>query len=274
MTSFRLSQLAVGYARGAVLDGIDLELPDGGTTAIIGVNGSGKSTLLKTIARILRPARGAVLLDGRDIHRLPTREVARSLAILAQNPPVPAGLTVRDLVSYGRSPHQRGLRRAGPADARIIDWAMAETGVADLASQPVDQLSGGQRQRAWIAMAVAQDAPVILLDEPTTFLDIAHQIEILELLGRLTREAGRTVVMVVHDINHALAHADHVLVLDQGRGAAAGPPGKVITADLIRDVFHVHAHVAARPGTNQLHCVPYALVSDHGGTPLTGPRSQ
>jgi iron complex transport system ATP-binding protein len=266
MTSIRLSKLTVGYARGRVIEGVDLELPDGRVTAVIGVNGSGKSTLLKTVARILRPTQGTVLLDGKDIHRLPTREVARSLAILAQDPPVPAGLTVRELVSYGRSPHQHGFRRFSQADARMVEWALAETGVASLAGRPVDELSGGQRQRAWIAMAIAQDAPAILLDEPTTFLDIEHQLGVLALLRRLAEKRARTIVMVVHDINDALSFADHVLVLDRGRIAASGPPHEIITEDLIREVFRVHAHIAVRPGTDQVYCVPYALARDRAGT--------
>ncbi|HEU0256342.1 MAG TPA: ABC transporter ATP-binding protein [Microbacteriaceae bacterium] len=260
MASLVLKGLAVGYPEGSpVVSGIDLVLPDAGVTAVLGTNGSGKSTLLKTIARILRPLSGAAILDGQDIHHTPTKELARRLAILGQDPPIPRDMTVRELVAYGRSPHRRPLRAATDDDrARVAD-ALEATGTVPLADTPLDRLSGGQRQRAWIAMALAQDAPTILLDEPTSFLDIEHQLEVLLLLRGLADTRGKQIVMVVHDIDQALGYADHVVVLHEGRVVAAGPPGEVLTPELILRVFHVRAVIRPGPG-GRAHCLPYALA--------------
>lgn len=260
--TLHLNDLSVGYPHAVpVVGGVTLDLPDDGVTAILGTNGSGKSTLLKTVARILRPQVGAVLLDGHDIHRIPTRVLARRLAILTQDPTVPEGLTVRELVSYGRSPHRGMWRPLGRDDDAQVDQALVAAAMTDLQDRAVDSLSGGQRQRAWIAMALAQDTPTILLDEPTSFLDVHHQIGVMELLRRLADQRGKRIVMVVHDINQALRYADHVVVLHESRIVAAGRPGTVLTPELIRRVFRVQAVIGTGPD-GRPHCIPYALTAD------------
>ncbi|NUR24803.1 MAG: ABC transporter ATP-binding protein, partial [Catenulispora sp.] len=227
-------------------------------TVVIGPNGCGKSTLLRALARLLRPAAGAVLLDGTAIARLPTRQVARTVGLLPQSPTAPDGITVAELVARGRHPHQGLLRRWSDADERATAEAMAATGVADLADRPVDELSGGQRQRVWAAMALAQETPLLLLDEPTTYLDIAHQVEFLDLCARLHEEQGRTLVAVLHDLNQAARYADHLIVLREGRVAASGPPREVVTAELVEEVFGLPCRVIEDPETGGPLVVPRA----------------
>lgn len=235
--------LSVGYGARAVLDGVHLTIRRGEVTALIGPNGSGKSTLLRTLVRLLAPTDGTVLIDGRAIHELSSREVARQMAALPQQPEIPAGLTVRELVEQGRYPHRGPLRTYGAADRAAVERALDETGMISFANRPLDELSGGERQRAWIALALAQDTPILLLDEPTTFLDLGHQFEVLELIGRLRAQNGLTVVLVLHDVNQASRHADRIVALDQGMIVADGPPAEVITSEMLRDVFRVHAEV-------------------------------
>lgn len=239
--------LSSGYGAVTIVDGIDLALPPGRISVIVGANASGKSTLLKTLARLLPASSGAVLLDGRRIDQVPTREVARTLGLLPQTPVAPEGIAVADLVGRGRHPHQRLFRSWTADDERAVAQALAETGVADLADRSVDELSGGQRQRVWIAMALAQETQVLLLDEPTTYLDLTHQIEVLDLLTDLNRERGTTIAMVLHDINLAARYADHLFAMRDGRLVAAGAPGEVVTAELIRDVFGLDALVIPDP---------------------------
>jgi iron complex transport system ATP-binding protein len=222
-------------------------VPDGAITAIVGANACGKSTLLRGLARIMRPRGGAVTLDGRDIHRLPTREVARTVGLLPQSPTAPDGIRVADLVARGRHPHQGVLRRWSPADDDVVAAALAATGTAALADRPVDALSGGQRQRVWIAMALAQDPDVLLLDEPTSFLDVAHQVDVLDLLGELNRGRGTTVVMVLHDLNLAARYSDHMVAMAAGRIVTRGTPAEVVTPQTIRDAFGLDARVVADP---------------------------
>jgi iron complex transport system ATP-binding protein len=249
--------LTLGYGDGRpVVGGLDLAVPDGEVTCVVGPNGCGKSTLLRAFGRLLRPRGGAVLLDGADLARLPTRQVARSLGLLPQAPAAPEGITVADLVARGRQPHQRWWRQWSAADERAVAEAMALTGVAGLAARPVDALSGGQRQRVWIAMALAQDTDLLLLDEPTTHLDIAHQVEVLNLVRRL----GRTVVAVLHDLNQAARYADHLVAMRDGRIVARGRPGEVVTADLVREVFGLDAVVVPDPVTGSPLVVPAAPV--------------
>ncbi|GIF71629.1 ABC transporter ATP-binding protein [Asanoa siamensis] len=238
--------LAAGYHDRAVFAGLDLSLPDGEFTVIVGPNACGKSTLLRALARLLPARAGTVLLDGADITSLPTREVARRLGVLPQSPLVPEGVTVSDLVGRGRQPHQRWFQQWSPSDTAAVAEAMAQAGVAELAARPVDQLSGGQRQRVWIAMALAQQTGTLLLDEPTTFLDLAHQVEVLNLLSRM-RDGGRTVVAVLHDLNQAARFADHLVAMRDGRVVAAGPPREVVTADLVHDVFGLDCVVVPCP---------------------------
>ncbi|WP_030489202.1 ABC transporter ATP-binding protein [Micromonospora chokoriensis] len=248
--------LVAGYDERTVLDGLDLDLPTDAFTVIVGPNACGKSTLLRTMARLLTPRRGTVLLDGTAIRDLPTREVARRLGVLPQSPLVPEGVTVADLVGRGRQPHQRWWRQWSSEDGAAVDQAMALADVTDLANRPVDSLSGGQRQRVWIAMTLAQDTDALLLDEPTTFLDLAHQVEVLDLLHRLRSERGRTVVAVLHDLNQAARYADHLVAMRAGTVVAAGAPREILTADLVRDVFGLACVVVPCPVTGAPLVVP------------------
>ncbi|GIG88469.1 ABC transporter ATP-binding protein [Plantactinospora endophytica] len=248
--------LAVGYEDRTVIDGLDLELPADAFTVIVGPNACGKSTLLRTMARLLTPRRGTVLLDGAAIRDLPTRAVARRLGVLPQSPLVPEGVTVVDLVGRGRQPYQRWWRQWSPEDEVAVREAMTLADVETLAERPVDTLSGGQRQRVWIAMTLAQDTEALLLDEPTTFLDLAHQVEVLDLLHRLRAERGRTVVAVLHDLNQAARYADHLIAMRDGAVVAAGPPREILTADLVRDVFGLDCVVVPCPVTGAPLVVP------------------
>lgn len=244
-----------------VIDGLDLELPHGAVTTIIGANGSGKSTLLRALARLLRPSAGRVLLDGHDVHRMRTRQLAKRLGLLPQGPVTPEGITVRDLVRRGRTPHTSLLRQWSAADETALVAALAATDLAELADEPVDALSGGQRQRAWLALVIAQGTPLLLLDEPTTFLDIAHQLDVLDLVRRLNREEGRTVVMVLHDLNQACRYADHLVALRDGAVAAAGAPAEVVTEELVAEVFELEARIVPDPVTGTPLVVPIGRVS-------------
>lgn len=262
-------QLEVGYADAVVVKNLNLAVPSGRITALVGANGSGKSTILKTMARILKPRAGSVLLDGKAIHTLPTKTVARQLAILPQNPTAPDGVTVRELVAYGRYPHQSGFGGMTREDREIVRWALDVTGMAAFADRPVDQLSGGQRQRAWIAMALAQQTEMLFLDEPTTYLDMAHQLEVLQLLQRLNREEGRTIVMVLHDLNHAARYAHHMVAIKAGEVYAEGVPADVMTPEMLREVFGIEADIVPDPRTGLPLCLPYALAGEAGsGTPV------
>ena len=248
--------LALAYGDRRVIHDLDLAIPRGRVTAIVGANACGKSTLLRAFGRLLRPAGGTVVLDGDEIARLPTREVARRLAILPQTPVAPEGLTVADLVARGRYPHQRLFRQWSRDDARAVDEALRATGVDALRDRPLDELSGGQRQRAWIAMVLAQDTDVLLLDEPTTYLDMAHQLEVLELLADLNAERGRTVVMVLHDLNQACRYADHLVALRDGRVEAAGPPVDIVDEALIEQVFGLRCRIIPDPTCGAPLCLP------------------
>jgi iron complex transport system ATP-binding protein len=250
--------LELAYDARVVARDLDLTIPDGSVTAIIGPNACGKSTALRALARVMAPRRGSVLLDGNDIRTRPAREVARELGLLTQSPIAPDAITVADLVARGRYPHQRLLRQWSADDARAVTEALAATGVSDLASRPVDELSGGQRQRVWLAMALAQETAILLLDEPTTFLDIAHQIDVLELCADLPRTHGRTVAMVLHDVNQAARYATHLIAMRDGAVVAHGLPGDVITVELIEAVYDVRCRVIPDPET---------------GTPLVVPRA-
>lgn len=262
--------LVAGYDERTVLDGLDLELPADAFTVIVGPNACGKSTLLRTLARLIAPRSGSVLLDGKAIQELPTREVARRLAVLPQSPLVPEGVTVADLVGRGRQPYQRWWRQWSEEDSAAVDRAMVLADVAGLADRPVDTLSGGQRQRVWIAMTLAQDTEALLLDEPTTFLDLAHQVEVLDLLHRLRVERGRTVVAVLHDLNQAARYADHLVAMRAGAVVAAGPPREILDADLVREVFGLDCVVVPCPVTGAPLVVP-ALTSPTLATAMVPP---
>lgn len=246
----------VGYGGAAVITDLSLRLERGRITALVGPNGSGKSTLLKALARLLTPEGGAVYLDGAAITTLPTREVARRVAVLPQQPDIPPGLTVAELVEQGRYPHVGPLRTLGTKDRDAVRRALTQTGMESFAHRPVDQLSGGERQRAWIALTLAQQTPTLLLDEPTTFLDLGHQFEVLELISRLNREAGLTVVLVLHDVNQAARHASRMLVLNRGAIVADGSPGEVLSVELLASVFRVHARVLVDETSGSPVCLP------------------
>ncbi|WP_436847525.1 ABC transporter ATP-binding protein [Streptomyces aureus] len=260
----RASGLRLAYDSRLVVDGLDLVVPPGRITAIVGANACGKSTLLRALARLMSPLSGTVQLDGHALHSMPSRELAQRLGILPQSPVAPEGLTVVDLVSRGRSPHQTWWRQWSRADEEAVRQALAATGMTDLAGRPVDELSGGQRQRAWIAMAVAQGTEVLLLDEPTTYLDLAHQIDVLDLVTDLNRSKQRTVVMVLHDLNQACRYADHVVAMKSGRIAAEGAPGEVITVKTVEEVFDLNCQITTDPVSNTPLVIP---MGRHHGTP-------
>ncbi|QBI56223.1 ABC transporter ATP-binding protein [Streptomonospora litoralis] len=256
-TTLAAADLSLGYRSGTVVDRVSVTLPPEQVTVIVGPNGCGKSTLLRGLARLLKPQGGAVLLDGSDIARLPAKSLARQLGLLPQQPVAPDGITAADLIARGRHPHQRWFRQFGDTDAEAISAAMAATGVTDLADRPIEELSGGQRQRVWIALALAQDPDVMLLDEPTTYLDLAHQVEVLELLTDVDTRSGRTIVLVLHDLDLAGRYADHLIVMKDGEVAAQGPPSEVVTADTVESVFSLPCTVIGDPLT---------------GTPIVLPR--
>jgi len=239
--------LTLAYGDRTIVERLDLRVPPGRITAIVGANGCGKSTLLRALARLLSPREGQVVLDGRALHTRPSKEVARTLGLLPQSPIAPEGIAVADLVGRGRHPHQKLLARWNERDYTVVAQSLAATGIADLADRSVDELSGGQRQRAWIAMALAQETDILLLDEPTTFLDVAHQVEVLDLLTDLNRERGTTIVMVLHDMNMAARYADHLFAMRDGTLVASGPPSTVMTSELIREVFDLDAVVIPDP---------------------------
>jgi iron complex transport system ATP-binding protein len=248
--------LVVGYDGAPVIDALDLLVPSERITAIVGANGCGKSTLLRALARLIPPRQGTVLLDGRSIRELPAREVARQLGMLPQSPVAPDVLTVEDLVARGRYPHQGLFRQWSERDALAVEEALVATAMTGLRARPLDELSGGQRQRAWIAMTLAQQTKLLLLDEPTTFLDLAHQIDVLDLLDRLVAERGRTVVMVLHDINQACRYADHLVAVRDGRIHAAGAPGDIVDGSFIQEVLGLVASVVEDPVTGTPLCLP------------------
>jgi iron complex transport system ATP-binding protein len=238
--------VTVGYGARIVIDDLDVAIPPGVITTIIGPNGCGKSTLLRTLSRLLKPTRGTVVLDGEDIVRLRTRDVAKKLGLLPQAPVAPEGLTVADLVARGRHPHQSWLRQWSSDDAAVVERALAMTGVSDLADRPVDSLSGGQRQRVWISMTLAQGTDLLLLDEPTTYLDLAHAVDVLDLVDDL-HESGCTVVMVLHDLNLATRYSDNLIVMREGSILAQGHPRDVINAELLHEAFGLRAKVIDDP---------------------------
>jgi iron complex transport system ATP-binding protein len=252
----RADTVTVGYGGEPVVRDLSLAVADGRVTTIVGPNGCGKSTLLRTMARVLRPTSGRVLLDGEPVHQTSTKEVARRMALLPQSPVAPDGLLVRDLVGRGRHPHQRWFSQWSPGDEAIVEAALAMTDTTDLRDRALDQLSGGQRQRAWIAMTLAQDTELLLLDEPTTYLDLAHQVEVLDLVARLNRERNRTVVMVLHDLNLAARYSDVIVVMKDGAVVCEGTPTDVFTPTMLAETFGLEADVLPDPRTGLPIVVP------------------
>ncbi|MFQ6228449.1 ABC transporter ATP-binding protein [Nocardia sp. NPDC002869] len=261
----RADRLRLGYRGRVISDELTVDIPDGTFTVIIGPNACGKSTLLRALSRLLAPESGAVLLDGKQIGSYPAKEVARRIGLLPQTSTAPEGIRVADLVARGRYPHQSLIRQWSRRDEEAVAAAMAATGVAELSGRLVDELSGGQRQRVWIAMVLAQETPIVLLDEPTTFLDIAHQIQLLDLCRELNRETGRTVVAVLHDLNHAFRYADHLIAMRDGAVIAAGAPREIVTAELVQQVFDLGCRVIDDPETGAPLVVPLAQNAVRAG---------
>ncbi|MCQ9341358.1 MULTISPECIES: ABC transporter ATP-binding protein [Corynebacterium] len=246
-SELRADSLTVGYGGTPILDDLSLTVTPGRITSIIGPNGCGKSTLLHTLSRLLKPAGGSVLLDGRDISSVPTKELARTLGLLPQSPTAPEGITVAELVGRGRSPHQNFLGQWSQADYDIVAQSLEATGLTELTERSVDELSGGQRQRVWIAMALAQRTDILLLDEPTTYLDVKHQLDVLDLLVDLNEERGTTIVMVLHDLNLAARYSDELIAVSHGRVLAHGTPADVVTEDTVRAVFGIDSAIVRDP---------------------------
>ncbi|GGH82369.1 iron complex transport system ATP-binding protein [Pullulanibacillus pueri] len=262
MVRLYTDKLHIGYGERLIVEDLTIEIPDHSITAIIGSNGCGKSTLLKAMTRVIPHLSGAVILDGESITKENTKGLAQKMAILPQSPEGTPGLTVGELVSYGRFPYQKGFGRLTKKDHDVINWALEKTGIEDLKYHSVDALSGGQRQRVWIAMALAQETEIIFLDEPTTYLDMAHQLEVLELLESLNKEQGRTIVMVLHDLNHAARFADYIIALKAGQIVKAGTNEEVIDHEVLKEVFQIDALIGRDPHNNKPMCVTYNLIKN------------
>ncbi|MGX1852144.1 ABC transporter ATP-binding protein [Streptomyces sp. NBC_01456] len=265
MSRLTAEQVTLAYDQRVIAENLSVAIPDRSFTVIVGPNACGKSTLLRALSRMLKPAAGSVLLDGSAISSQPAKKVARTLGLLPQSSLAPDGITVADLVARGRYPHQGLLRQWSAQDERIVRESMAATGVETLAERCVDELSGGQRQRVWIAMALAQQTPLFLLDEPTTYLDIQHQIEVLDLCAELHEEQGRTLVAVLHDLNHAARYATHLIAMKDGAVVAEGAPGDIVTAELVERVFGLGCQIIEDPETGTPLVVPAARRSRHRG---------
>ena len=261
------SRISAGYGDTEVLHGLDLAVPPGRITAIVGANACGKSTLLRAMSRLLFPREGEVLLDGKSIHRTAPRQLARTLGLLPQSPIAPEGITVSDLVGRGRHPHQSLFSRWTKSDDEAVESALTATRTQDLAERSVDELSGGQRQRVWIAMALAQQTDILLLDEPTTFLDISHQVEVLDLLTDLNRERGTTVIMVLHDLNLAARYADYLVAMRDGRVEVTGAPEEVLTQATVRHVFGLESEIITDPVSDRPMMLPIGRhrLAEHKG---------
>ncbi|MGY2744729.1 ABC transporter ATP-binding protein [Arthrobacter sp. UYCu723] len=271
MAALHASALTLKYGQRTIIEGLSAGIPAGRVTMIVGANACGKSTLLRGLSRLLKPASGMVTLDGKDIHSRPAREVARTLGLLPQHPTAPDGITVRDLVGRGRYPHQGFFRSWSADDERAVQDALTATETLELVARNVDELSGGQRQRVWIAMALAQETEVLLLDEPTTYLDLAHQVEVLDLITDLNRRRGTTVAIVLHDLNLAARYADHVIAMKAGRIVAEGTSLEVVTEELIRDVFGLESRVVPDPVSGTPLIIP--LGRHHAESPHTVPTT-
>ncbi|WP_423494431.1 ABC transporter ATP-binding protein [Microbacterium esteraromaticum] len=256
MTRLLVEEATLGYADRTICTDVSVDIPDGRFTVIIGPNACGKSTLLKSLTRLLTPTSGRVMLDGHALHAQPTKQIARTVGLLPQGPVAPDGIRVVDLVQRGRYPHQRLFSPWSPEDERIVAEAMDATGVRHLSGRMVDELSGGQRQRVWMAVALAQSTPILLLDEPTTYLDLSHQLELLELCRNLNRSHGHTLVAVLHDLNQAARYADHIIAMHDGSVVATGAPDEVITESLLAEVFGLDARVLTDPESGSPLVVP------------------
>lgn len=260
MNSIVTDQLDIAYEEALIVKQLNMKVPHGRITSIIGPNGCGKSTVLKAVGRVLKPKQGMVYLNGEDIKKLTTKEIAKKMAILPQTPTAPSGLTVGELVAYGRFPHQKVFGKLTDKDKEIVEWAIHVKKLDEYKYREVDTLSGGQRQRVWIAMALAQKSDLILLDEPTTYLDMSHQLEILELLYDLNRNQGCTIVMVLHDLNLAARFSDHIIAISKGNIVKAGSPMEVMTSSVLKEVFHIDAKIVEESETGRPVCITYQLL--------------
>lgn len=256
----KTEELFVGYQANAIIKDLTTEIPKGKITSLIGPNGSGKSTFLKALARVLHPMKGVVLLEGQPVHQLASKEVAKNIALLSQNSEANIGLTVKEVVSYGRYPYQKGFSGLNQTDYEKIDWAIQVTGLSNFANRGIHTLSGGQRQRVWIAMALAQDTDILILDEPTTFLDPAHQLEILSLLNAINKKHGKTIIMSIHDLNHASRFSDHILALKKGKLLFEGPPEQVFTEDIMQNIFEIKASFTTNGHDSKPILLTYDLI--------------
>lgn len=256
-----VEEITVGYGSKIIIEELSVAIPKGQITTIIGPNGCGKSTLLKTISRILQASHGAVFIDQKAIHETSTKEIAKKMAILPQTAEAPDGLTVFELVAYGRFPHQSSFGRLKKEDIEAIDWALEATNLTEFQERPIQALSGGQRQRVWIAMALAQDTDILILDEPTTYLDMAHQLDVLQLVERLNKEQGKTIVMVLHDINHASRFSDFLIAMYNGEIVTEGIPERVVTCEHLQQIFQIQAILSICPFSQKPICLSYGKLN-------------
>lgn len=260
--SIEIKELQAGYQDTIIIERANLSIPKGKITMMIGQNGCGKSTLLKSISRILPVKKGDILLNGVNLKKMAQKEIAKKMAILPQSPLVPEGILVKDLVAYGRFPYQKPMSGLKKEDHEIIEWAMKKTGVFELQNKPVEELSGGQRQRVWISLALAQKTEILVLDEPTTYLDMAHQLEVLELLKKLNKEEGTTIIMVIHELNHATKFADHIIGMKKGKVLFEGAPNEVITVENLKALYEIEAVLTTSQSGDYPICMDYSLVRE------------
>ncbi|MGL5347879.1 MAG: ABC transporter ATP-binding protein [Peptostreptococcaceae bacterium] len=260
MNCIRTSNLNISYGNLDIVKDLNLEIPKGKITTIIGSNGCGKSTILKTIARIIQPKSGDIFINDINMKEQSPKELAKTMAVLPQSPQAPSGLTVEELISYGRFPHQKGFGKMKKEDKDIVTWALKSTGIEAFRDRPMEALSGGQRQRAWIAMALAQQTDILILDEPTTYLDLAHQLEILKLLEELNRKQGTTIVMVIHELNNAARFADHMIGVKKGKVVCEGSAKEVMTKENLKELFNIDAEIVNDPRNNKPVCLTYDMV--------------
>ncbi|WP_054198948.1 ABC transporter ATP-binding protein [Clostridium baratii] len=260
MNCIRTKDLNISYGNLDIVKDLNLEIPKGKITTIIGANGCGKSTILKTLARIIKPKSGSIYINDKELNSQDSKELAKAMAVLPQSPQAPSGLTVEELISYGRFPHQKGFGKLKDEDKDIINWALEKTRILEFRDRPIEALSGGQRQRAWIAMALAQETDILLLDEPTTYLDLAHQLEVLKLLEELNKKEGRTIVMVIHELNNAARFADHMIGVKKGKIVCQGTAHEVMTKENLREIFNIDAEIINEPKSGKPVCITYDMV--------------
>ncbi|MGN1033851.1 MAG: ABC transporter ATP-binding protein [Intestinibacter sp.] len=258
--SIETKNINISYGNVDIVENLNLEIPKGKITTIIGANGCGKSTILKTIARILTAKNGEIYINSKNIKKQSSKEIAKNMAVLPQSPQAPNGLTVEELITYGRFPHKSGFRSEKKEDKEIVDWALKATGIYEFKNRKIEDLSGGQRQRAWIAMALAQKTDILLLDEPTTYLDLAHQLEVLEVLDELNKKYNTTIVMVIHELNNAARFAHHMIGIKKGKICCEGSPEEVMTKENLRELFNIDSEIVKDPRTKKPVCITYDMV--------------